>query len=181
MSSPQLMQAFDFTPEELRINQSGQLSPRQKTLLDQIDIQQTLDMGCVFLVFGIGALLLFGICALLFNLQAVLLSIINILPLIGLIVLGLIGMAIVYHYKGKQERRDQPDVLTIEGTITLKENDGGFNARQFLTISEHEFRITPQMYDTLKQYPQDELYRAYYTHAFNKILSIEAESDYQSS
>jgi hypothetical protein len=179
MSSPQLMQAFDFTPEELRVNQSGQLSPRQQTILDQIDIQQTLDIGCVFIVFGGVGMLIFFACALFFNLQAVLSSLINILPLIAVLVVGFLIMAVVYHFKGRQERINQPDVLALEGTITLKESDGGFNARQFLIISEHEFRITPQMYDTLKQYPEATRYRVYYSQVFNKILSIEAESDYQ--
>lgn len=179
MSSPQLMQAFDFTPEELRINQSGQLSPRQKSILDQIDTQQTLDLGCVFIVFGVGALLVFSACALFFNIQALLSSLLIILPLIGVILVGIVVMAIIYHYKGTQDRHDQSDVVAEEGTISLKESDGGFNARQFLTINQNKFRITPQMYDLLKQYPQDTLYRVYYSHAFNKILSIEAESDYQ--
>lgn len=181
MSSPQLMQAFDFTPEELRINQSGQLSPRQRTMLDQIDTQQTLDIGCVLVVFTLVGMLIFFACALFFNLQALLSSLVNILPLIAVLVVGFLVVAVVYHFKGQQERRDQPDVLTLEGTITLKESDGGFNARQFLTINGHEFRITPPIYDTLKQYPEGVLYRIYYSQAFNKILSIEAESDYLST
>lgn len=178
MSSPQLMQAFDFTPEELRINQSGQLSPRQKSILDQIDTQQTLDIGCVFLIFGIIAMLIFFGCALFFNIQALVSSLVNILPFIALTILAFIIMAIFYHYRGKQERRNQPDVLVHEGMVMLKESDGGFNARQFLTINGHQFRITPQMYDTLKKYREDDRYRVYYSHAFNKILAIEAESDY---
>jgi hypothetical protein len=181
MSSPQLMQAFDFTPEELRVNQAGQISPRQQDILAQVDTQQTLDMGCALLVFAVFGGLLFLGCALLFNVNALLASLQYVLPVLGVAVVGFVGAALVFHFRGQAERRNLPDVELLEGTITLEETAGGFNARQFLTVTGRQLRLTANMYDALKLYPEGTLFRVYYAHRFDRILSVEAESDYQTT
>jgi hypothetical protein len=180
MSSIELMKAFDFTPEELRINQAGQLSQRQKAQLDREDFQQTIDIGCVSVVFLIAGGLLFGVCALLFNVEALLASLENILPFVliggGLLVVATLVINVIGILERRQENRS--DVLMQAGTLTLREEEGGFNARYFLTINDHEFRIRPEMYDTLTEYPDGEDFRVYYAHRLDRIVSVEAASDY---
>lgn len=183
MADPQLMQAFDFTAEELRANQAGQLAPRQKDILEQTDIQQTLDIGCALMVaVGVGALL-FLACALLFNVGALVASLVNILPLIGAAAVALVVAVIVFQIRGQMERREQPDVVMLEGTPQIREEEGGYNARYFLTIADKTFRIRPQMYDTLapRLLSEDgqpsrtpEVFRVYYAYRFDKILSVES-------
>lgn len=178
MSSPQLMQAFDFTPEELRVNQAGQVSLRQKDMLEQIDTQQTLDIGCSLLAFAVLGGVLFLACALLFNVRALAASLSYILPVLGVVGVVFVVAALVFHFRGQADRRNIPEVEIIEGAIMLEETAGGFNARQFLTIADRQLRIQAGMYDALKEYPPDVIFRVYYAHRFDKILSVEAESDY---
>ncbi|TVR24715.1 MAG: hypothetical protein EA396_00640 [Anaerolineaceae bacterium] len=183
MADPQLMQAFDFTADELRANQAGQLSPRQKDILEQTDIQQTLDIGCAFAVaVGVGALLLLA-CALLFNVGALIASLVNILPLIGAAAVALVVAVIVFQVRGQMERRNQPDVVTLEGAPQIREEEGGYNARYFLTVADKTFRIRPEMYDALtlrlldedgQPLPTPEIFRVYYAYRFDKILSVES-------
>jgi hypothetical protein len=179
MSSIELMEAFDFSSEELRVNRAGQLSARQKAILEREDLQQTIDLGCVLVIFAIVGGLLFGACALLFNVDALLQSIENILPFLvgggGLFIVA----TVVVNIWGNIERRRQslPDVLMVEGQITINEDEGGFNARHYLAIGDKTFRIQASMYDTLKVYKKDTAFRVYYARKLDRILSIEAEMD----
>jgi len=179
MSSLELMQAFDFSAEELRINRAGQLSTRQRVLVQRGDMQQTLDLGCALFFFAIIGGLGFGACALLFDVEALLQSIENILPFLlaggGLFIVATLGVNIW----GSIERRRQslPDVLMVEGPITIREDEGGFNARHYLTIGEKEFRIKAEMYDALKAYSNETIFRVYYARTLDRIVSLEAETD----
>ncbi|MFW5748506.1 MAG: hypothetical protein ACOCYT_02705 [Chloroflexota bacterium] len=180
MSSPELMNAFDFTPEELRINQAGQLSARQQAVVAQQDFQQTIDLGCALIVFALIGAFLFAGCALLFNIEAIFASLRNLMPFILVGGGGLVIAVLVVNWMGVRERArsGRPDVAMIEGTIDLRQSDGGFNARQYMVIDDKEFRIQGEMYDALQTYAPGTLFRVYYAWRVDRVMSVEAESDY---
>lgn len=179
MSTPELMQAFDFSAEELRVNRSGQLSPRQKAQLQKDDLQQTLDLGCALGVFAVGIGLVLAACSLLFNISALLQSFSIIAPFVlGGIVLLVIA-ALVVNWQGARERRQAGlgPVRVYEGPIQLREEEGGFNARYYLGINDDSFRIDAAGYDALIGFAPGTAFRVYVAFQFGRVLSIEAETD----
>lgn len=179
MSSPRLMEAFDFTEDELTANRAGQLSPRQKQLLDRQDLRQTLDIGCALGVFAVIGLVIVGICSLLFNVSAMMSSIGVIAPFLLAGFLILVAVVLFVNWQGVQERkRTMPgDVEIIEGPLYATLEGGGFNARGYLEIADRRFRIEPEMYDALRVYGQEATFRVYHAHRYGKIVAVEADQD----
>lgn len=181
MSSPTLMKAFDFTGEELLLNQEGVLSERQEAEIRKEGRQQSFDLGCALLVMVLVAGLALGACGLIFNLRVLYESASGLLQVGGIALGVLVVVVLIVNWLGARERRRKfkKPVAALEGALKLSEESGGFNARYYLEIAGERFRIESSMFDVLvDNYGEDTTFRVYYHWKTHRLLSLEAESDY---
>lgn len=162
---------LQFTENDLKANRAGQLTAQQRSELDQEDIQQSLDIGCALLIFAVIGALIFVACALLFNIEALLTGMRSILPLILVMGAGVVLLVIYANFQGMRERSKMPDVSHVDGTLRLREAEGGF--RLYLDVGDKSFRITDDLRDALQTLPADATFRVYYATKAFKVLSLE--------
>lgn len=166
-----LQSVLQFTEDDLKANRAGQLTQHQRVILEQEDIQQSMDIGCALLVFGGIGLLFFAACALLFNVEALLIGVKSILPIILLAVMGGVLLVVFVNFQGARERSKLPDVSSVEGQVTIRELKDGF--KLYMEIGGKSFRITDDLRDVLRTLPKDANFRVYYATKAFKPLSME--------
>jgi hypothetical protein len=174
MSAPvedELMRVFNFTPEELVLNQQGKMSGRQAESLRRKQQLENVSSGgillFVFLLFVLPAAL--GAPSLAADTAPI---------FIFAVAGGLIGIVslIILIQRNQQLTQDLSgeDVKVAEGHGQLYRS-GGRSKRNFHFVLEGlDFRISWEAYWLLSQYEQAQfMYRVFYTTNAHKILSVQ--------
>ncbi len=156
---------FDFTQDDLRSNQRGQVSARQQEWLTQMTRTTnrwggvTLWVGLIFMIFFTCVVL--GLFMMNEGTQKVLVSA---LPILAVILCFVILAIILFSFLGKRvtqkqaEQIMQAEFLTAEGTAKLGETQSArWGSGYFLEIGETRFAI-----DARNKFEEGKRYRVYY-------------------
>jgi uncharacterized membrane protein YgcG len=166
----ELMRVFNFTPEELALNQQGQMSNRQAESRRRKQYLENVSSGGILII-----VLLFVLPALL---GAPNLASDNGPFLVFAVVLGvggILSLSIVTQ-RNQQLTRDlnERDVKSAEGHGQLYRT-GGRSKRSFhFALEGIDFRVSWDAYWLLSQYEQAQfVYRVFYTPHAQRILSVQ--------
>lgn len=169
--SLELMQAFDFTSEDLAINKSGKLSPRQIKRYKKASNRGRIASFFIMLAFGVGAY--FTLRPFFFEGLAVAG---NLVRLIGGIVLT--GVALFFLYA--MFEKDKPVVKSAEGKVQfvsresetpLSDGTSTTTTTYYVVIGDERFVVGPDKYQLFNQGDIYAIYKE--VSVLSSILSIE--------
>lgn len=168
---------LNFTPDDLAANRAGEISARQLQILRAEDAEETRS-----LLFGLAiltpiVLIACGLCAALVNLSAIITWASDALPVIGAIT-GLLALIVVWvNYQGTRERRSQPPVILLEGSLNLHTDYQDTREIYYADIDGLTIKLDGLVMEGLRIYtsnfPPQQVYRLYYAPRAAKILSAE--------
>ena len=167
--NPELMQAFDFTADDLAYNKAGKLSPRQAAKYNKTMKQGNALLFIVMVGFAIGAF---------FTLRPFILQGLsmadNVARFIGGIVLVVIGLWILYSLFQK----DSPVVTSAQGKAQFvsretydTDADGNTNSSTlyYVVLGDEEFSVGRDKYQLFEQGH----FYAIYKEAYMGVISVE--------
>ena len=149
--SLELMQAFDFTAEDLSYNRMGQLSPRQMEMYKKADTKSSVFAFFVMIGFGVGAYFVLSP----FWAQGLSLGE-NVGRLIGGIILAGIALFFLYALFEKTE----PKIRSAKGKIkfVVKETDStdadgttSTSTTHYVVVGDEYFSVDRKKYQHLEQ------------------------------
>ncbi len=177
MTDQQLMDIFDFTPEELIINQHGKLSARQMHVLKQAEADETIGLLFGLGILGILIMIGCGLCFALFNVPVLIQSISGLLWLAGAGAVVVIGLVLWVNYQGGRERARQPKVTMTTGVVDFYMDERGI---YYVRVDDDSLKLTEDQFVKLQAYhrkqPETIFYRFYHTTHGKQIIAVDAVS-----
>lgn len=167
----ELMQAFDFTTDDLAHNKVGKLSPRQLKRYQSTSIKSRVVAFLVMLAFGLGAYF----TLLPFISQEISLTD-NLIRLLGGI--ALVGLAIFFLFTIFE--KDKPTIKSAQGKVqfisrenTMRHDDGSVTSSTsyYVVIGDEQFPIDSGHYQFFNQGHIYTIYKE--ASMLSKILSVE--------
>ncbi|GAB4529928.1 MAG: hypothetical protein OHK0046_50190 [Anaerolineae bacterium] len=172
-----LNEIFDFTPEELVINEHGKLSARQAALLKREENDENISLIFGLSIIGILTLVICGICAALYNIPVILQSISGLVIGFGAFAGVLLIAVLLVNWQGARERARQPKVSTVSGAVAFQATDGRSRTAYYLLVGDQTLPMTEMQYTGFQAFhrrqPPDAPYRFYYATHRRKILAAD--------